>query len=401
MSRKRIKQYLMLLTAVGVVAVAASGAGTFATFNAEVSNNNNTFTAGTLFLHDTANGTTCTSEEGTANANNGSSVTDTTNGCSTLFTVNVGHATLSDTLGADISNAAAISSITLGTTLTGSGITLNPGDVLQLSDGTNTEDVVVSTQVSSGVTVDIYAEQLKNNYAAATPTNITQLDTTHYATIALNNAGSINASDIKFSVPTCTASHPDNESIGTIASGSYSAPNTTFVLASPSPYTIASGQTVNIGGTAYQLVAGLTRGVTTNVEVNAGSDIHTTTGSITWSPTFSSSTNFCSDAKLSIAETGSTFALSDATNPAKCASATDQSATTPFGCLFSGATALSGLTSASALTLVSARGGNAATGLDATKTRYFLIGIQLPGSTDNTYQNQKATFNLKWHIDAA
>lgn len=396
MSRKRIKQYLMLLTAVGVVAVAASGAGTFATFNAEVSNNANTFTAGTLFLHDTNGTNTCTSEEGTANANNGSNFYTADNGCTALFTANIGKATLSTTLGA--AESGTVSSITIQSL---NGLTLHAGDVLNIAESGQPGDTVVvgPNDVTSGTTVNVFKEALAGTYTTAA--TVTQVDTTHYATIALNNAGSLGASDIKFDVPGCTASHPDSESIGTISSGSYSSPNTTFVLSSPSPYTIASGQTVNIGGTAYQLVAGLTRGVTTNVEVNAGSDIHTTTGSITWSPTFSSSTNFCSDAKLSIAETDSAFDLSDATNPAKCASATDHSGTTPFGCQFSDASSLSSLTSLSALTLVSGRGGNAATGLDATKTRYFLIGVQLPGSTDNTYQNQKATFGLTWHIDAA
>lgn len=67
MNRKRIKQYLMLLLAVGVIAVVASGSGTFASFTAETQNDNNTFATGTLFLHNTTNGTTCTSESGTGN----------------------------------------------------------------------------------------------------------------------------------------------------------------------------------------------------------------------------------------------------------------------------------------------------------------------------------------------
>ncbi len=62
MSKKRIKQYLMLLTVIGLVSI-ASGSGTFASFSAQTTNAGNTFSAGTLFLHDTANGgTTCNSE---------------------------------------------------------------------------------------------------------------------------------------------------------------------------------------------------------------------------------------------------------------------------------------------------------------------------------------------------
>jgi hypothetical protein len=78
MSKKRIKQYLMLLTVVGLVAISAGGgSGTFATFNAEVTNAGNTFAAGTLFLHDNGGATTCTSESASDNL--------ATNNCDVLF----------------------------------------------------------------------------------------------------------------------------------------------------------------------------------------------------------------------------------------------------------------------------------------------------------------------------
>ncbi|HEX7083630.1 MAG TPA: hypothetical protein VF186_05915 [Gaiellaceae bacterium] len=83
MSRKRVKQYLMLLTVIGLIAVAANGAGTFASFSAQTTNAGNTFASGTLFLHNKVgtSGTTCTSE---VDSNNGT--TDGTT-CDTLFTV--------------------------------------------------------------------------------------------------------------------------------------------------------------------------------------------------------------------------------------------------------------------------------------------------------------------------
>jgi predicted ribosomally synthesized peptide with SipW-like signal peptide len=70
---KKTKRYLMLLVAVGLIAVAAGGSGTFATFNAEVTNTGNTFASGTLFLHDTPNGgTVCKSEDDLTNNTNSS-----------------------------------------------------------------------------------------------------------------------------------------------------------------------------------------------------------------------------------------------------------------------------------------------------------------------------------------
>ena len=70
MSKKRFtsKTYLKVLIVVGLLAVIGGGAGTFASFNAEVTNSGNTFANGTLFLHATPNGgTTCTSESDTIN----------------------------------------------------------------------------------------------------------------------------------------------------------------------------------------------------------------------------------------------------------------------------------------------------------------------------------------------
>lgn len=76
MSRKRIKQYLMLLTVIGLVAVAGGG-GTFASFSAEADNPGNTFQTGTLLLSNkVTTGTACYSNENAANVK----------GCSALIT---------------------------------------------------------------------------------------------------------------------------------------------------------------------------------------------------------------------------------------------------------------------------------------------------------------------------
>jgi len=77
MSRKRVKQYLMLLTVVGLVAVAANGAGTFASFSATTTNDGNTFATGTLFLQNSDGTTTCNSETNSTNVQ--------VTGCAILF----------------------------------------------------------------------------------------------------------------------------------------------------------------------------------------------------------------------------------------------------------------------------------------------------------------------------
>lgn len=85
MGRRRIKQYLTLLLVVGVVAVVASSSGTFASFNAQVTNPGNTFASGTLFLSQTASGTTCTSDSNSLNVNPGTGTGGTGDACRVLF----------------------------------------------------------------------------------------------------------------------------------------------------------------------------------------------------------------------------------------------------------------------------------------------------------------------------
>jgi predicted ribosomally synthesized peptide with SipW-like signal peptide len=107
MSKKRIKQYLMLLTVIGLVSI-ASGSGTFASFSAQTTNSGNTFAAGTLFLHNLANGTTtCTSESQTTGPNFNIDPA----GCGVLFTADLSQG--STTAHLALSNAGSLDSTDL------------------------------------------------------------------------------------------------------------------------------------------------------------------------------------------------------------------------------------------------------------------------------------------------
>jgi predicted ribosomally synthesized peptide with SipW-like signal peptide len=85
MGRKRIKQYLMLLLVIGVIAVVASGNGTFASFSAQVTNPGNTFVTGTLFLHENPNGGTECYSEWQTTPNGAVTTNNTNNSCVALF----------------------------------------------------------------------------------------------------------------------------------------------------------------------------------------------------------------------------------------------------------------------------------------------------------------------------
>jgi predicted ribosomally synthesized peptide with SipW-like signal peptide len=113
MSKKRAKQYLMLLCVIGLVSV-ASGSGTFASFTAETTNAGNTFATGTIVLSNTVNaGTACLSTNG------GSTDTNVYAGCDKVFQVSVkkpGDSFTTDQI--DIQNAGSLNASSF--TLTGS-----------------------------------------------------------------------------------------------------------------------------------------------------------------------------------------------------------------------------------------------------------------------------------------
>jgi predicted ribosomally synthesized peptide with SipW-like signal peptide len=117
MRRFTSKTYLKILLVAGLLAVVGGGAGTFATFNAEVTNPGNTFATGTLFLHNFGGTNTCTSESASNNFNAGTGTGGDT--CDTLFSV----PTLLDTTAAQYANLK----LTNAGTLDASGIKFKLG----------------------------------------------------------------------------------------------------------------------------------------------------------------------------------------------------------------------------------------------------------------------------------
>lgn len=308
MSRKRLKQYLMLLLAIGVIAVAMSGgSGTFAGFTAETANNGNTFLTGTLFMHNTPNGgTVCKSESGALNVNSG---------CNVLFSV---------------------------------------GNVKP--DGT----------------------------------------TIYTATLALANAGSLNASGISFSSPAgCADTVPTLTTLN--ASAAHSA---TSVSVASLPQALLTGTPITINGDSYTVNANaaasgsptsitITPGVTPGGGYSSGAVVKIDTSGI-------GASALCSGLEYNIVETNSAF------------NATQGCAYGPAGCAlgdtskFNNTYTLSSVpASQTGLTLVSGYGGNTGTQLSAGQTRYFVIQVLAPASLSNGAQNDLATMGLTWDMSQA
>jgi predicted ribosomally synthesized peptide with SipW-like signal peptide len=311
MSKTKTKRYLVLLAAVGLVAAALGGTGTFASFNAEVSNTGNTFATGTLLLHDFGSSQTCTSEFDGSNLN-----TVTPTGCDVLFTVP----------------------------------SIAPGSF--------------------------------------TTANLT-----------LSNAGSLNASDIKFDggtggcadgVPTIGTLNASATQPGPITSLSIN--NLTQTLVDHTTITVTDGaftQTFVVSTTT----AGGAGPITVPVTSQATTHTFPAGSKVTVSASFGATT-LCSGLQIYVIETAANH-----TTAVGCAYGQLSAGT----CVFDPAFTLGGVGSSlgNTLSLASAVNGNAAIGLDAGKNRYFVIGIKAPTSLTNSAQNKSATFDLRWHIDQA
>lgn len=314
---KKTKRYLMLLAAVGLIAVAAGGSGTFATFSAETANNDNYFATGTLFLHATSNGTTCTSEAATDNVN----ITNIGGGCNALFAVN-------------------------------------------LQSGTGTQ----------------------------------------YAALTLKNAGSVPADGIKFYSPSpgCVSA-PQLLTNSTLSAPITTAGAITSLPVNALTYGLQAGATVTlddgVNTDTFTTSAAVAAGAT-SIPVTSQTpafNFASGTTNVKSAPSFGSG-NLCTGLQVAIVETTSALTYASAV---ECAFGNDAGST----CTFNTTPNLSTIPStATALNLATAGGtGNAALGLDAGGERYFVIAVQPPsvGGLDNTYQNKKATFNLRWKIDQA
>jgi predicted ribosomally synthesized peptide with SipW-like signal peptide len=192
MSRKHLKRYLMLLSAVGLLAIGTAGSGTFASFSAEVASPNNYFATGTLFLHATKDpgGTACKSEVVSDNANILS-----TNGCDVLFNLSNISAGQTANVNLQLDNAGSLDAtavkFALGssgcvdgkstiTTIAAGGVlaaattininaityTLFKGTVINISDGGSSETATLNADAPAGQGFVVVNTPLANAHSA-------------------------------------------------------------------------------------------------------------------------------------------------------------------------------------------------------------------------------------------
>lgn len=394
MSKTSIKRYLMLLGAIGLVAVASGGAGTFASFNAEVTNSGNSFATGTLILNDNGGTNTCTSEGGLVNTGAGD--------CDTLFKLSkFAFASTSYAGGTALDNSTSPGAITIGAV---TGAAIYPGDTLTISQGANTDTTLKATSYAAvgAVTVDVDPGLLTHSYTSGA--TITDNNDTYLANLTLTNAGTIDASGIKFEAggTPCTHQYTEGHStlnMGSLTAGVSSGTTLTFSTITAGAFQAGDPVVVSEGG-HYNTFIAQSASTATTVVVTAAQKWNGNydTSAVVSGPEFNGATaqNLCSNLKFSVTEMTSSFSP-DFTGAAGCAYGGTTTPVATNACDLGGGTALSGVPSTlTALSLASP-------GLSAGSSKYFQLAVHYTGSAfDNTYQNTEATaFSLTWHIDQA
>ncbi|HVC87419.1 MAG TPA: hypothetical protein VNC40_08340 [Gaiellaceae bacterium] len=394
MSRNNLKRYLMLLAVIGLLAVGMGGSGTFASFNAEVSNTGNYFQSGTLLLHDNGGTTTCASESASNNLNNSS------NNCDVLFNFPVSLA--SATLTTALVSGNAVTSLAVTAI---AGIAVQTGDSIIVTSGANTQTFVASAPAALGAT-SISVTSQNANFSYPIGSLVTGDTSTRYATLKLTNAGTLDASDIKFDTPSnCTDS--TGSTVNATLPGSLSAGAQTTITTSAIAIALRTGDVITItqGANTDTVTAAANANVgATSINVTGSTTVNSYTSGATfsWGPTFGAGT-LCSQLQFVIIETDTSYNHNSANHALGCAYGTADinNGTDGLGCTFAGGTNLSTIgNTLTALSLVSGANSNTGVQLNASQSRYFVIGVRA-SSLANTYQNKLASFDLRWHIDQA
>lgn len=402
--KNRTKQYLMLLTVAGLIAiVGGAGSGTFASFNAEVSNTGNYFATGTLVLNDTSGGTTCTSAQDTSNNHNTTSPT----GCATLFTVGPINS-VTATLGTEV-DPGVIAALDLSG-LTGGAINVGDHLVLQNASG-DKQTFIAAAGLDADGSLAIDSDTATYTFPDTTTTVTDITSNTQYAKLTLTNAGTLDASGISFKVPGspsgCVSAYNEGTASLTGANLSGSVSSLSFTSLTGGGFAVGDPVVVSSGGHSQTFIAaspGASAGDHSVAVVAQTANYAYPAGATVSGPEFGGGGDLCSQMNLSIVETDSSF---DHGSPAAegCAFGSSTGVSAGLGCNIASGTALSTdlHTTSSDLTLKADAGdNNTGTNLAHGGSRYFLIAINTPlASLDNTFQNRKATFDLLWHIDQA
>jgi hypothetical protein len=203
-----------------------------------------------------------------------------------------------------------------------------------------------------------------------------------YYRVALNNAGSIDASKLEFYANNACQSVAQSLNDGSVDGTQASS---TTITVHNILYGIPANTSINVGTQTVNTTQAVSPGAT---QIHVDSAIAVTDGDvISYSPVFSGAGDgdLCSKLQFAIWE------MPDGTD----VDPGDGTCIYASGCTWTGNT-LDTIPSAASNTGNSLLQGG---GLSHGATRYLLIGINPPANLDNSYQNRKATVDIAWHIE--
>jgi predicted ribosomally synthesized peptide with SipW-like signal peptide len=376
MSSKRVKQYLMLLTAIGLIAIASGGgSGTFASFTAEVHNPGNTFATGSLYLHDSVtNLAECKSEEAPANSNTTETPNTTGHNCDTLLTVP--NSTFAPNGYVDIAGANTTGALTGAghTTIdvldwnggtTGLQFGIPNGAEVEFTDGVNQVICTLNGAAVQGDTTITVQPCDFGGHSYGTGT-IVSSEGPFIAHLTLRNAGTIDGKDLSFALDSIAHTGGCDQTVAGLGGSTTLCQDTDFTITEVGPDFAATvdqstGDISSATGCAYGTGVG---GCTANSQ--ALSDISTqdpTSFSGSWTPLTLSSGGGTNNTRQPIG-------VDSITNHATGSGPGDPNAdpgtndTNPGG------------------------------------ARYFLVEIW-PGDLSNSDMGASATFDIIWHMTQA
>jgi predicted ribosomally synthesized peptide with SipW-like signal peptide len=375
MSSKRVKQYLMLLTAIGLIAIASGGgSGTFASFTAEVHNPGNTFATGSLYLHDSVtNLTECTSESAASNSNT-TETPGTGHACDTLFTVP--NSTFAPNGTVDIAGTHTTGALTATITTidvkdwnggsTGLQFAIPNGAELQLDNGTTTDICTVNGAVAQGATSIVVNSCAlgAHSYGAGA---LIESEGPFIGHLTLRNAGTIDGKDLKFALDSVSNAGGCHQTVTGLGGSTTLCADTDFTITEvnknfTATVNQATGATTGAQGCAYGTAVG--GGCTATSQTLGGVPTQNpTTFTGSWAPLALSSGGGSNNTRQPIG-VDSTTAHATGSGPGPTGVSPGTSDTNPGG------------------------------------ARYFLVEIW-PGSLTNNDMGATAQFDLIWHMDQA
>jgi predicted ribosomally synthesized peptide with SipW-like signal peptide len=379
MSSKRVKQYLMLLTAIGLIAIASGGgSGTFASFTAEVHNPGNTFATGSLYLHDSVtNLGECTSESAPLNSNTTETPGDS---CDTLFTVpnstfapnallNASGSSTTYPLTGDVHGQTIDLLNWNGGATSPLQFAIPAGSEIEFDNGTTTDVCAVNASgaaagaatVTLGASCDLGAD----SYGAGT---IISSEGPFIAHLTLRNAGTIDGKDLEFALDSHSNAGGCDQTVDGLNSSTTLCGDTNFTITEVNKnFTAAisqsTGNTSGGLGCAYGTAVGSGCTATSHVMTDVSLEDPTSFNPANWT-------------SLNLASLGGT---NNTRQPTGVDSTTNHATGSGPG----------------------STGANPGTGdTNPGGARYFLVEIW-PGSLTNDDMGGTATFDLIWHMDQA